>query len=337
MNAGTQGIRKAAILVTAMERAAADRLLEQMSPDQAQSVRDAVIELGDVDPAERRRVIDEFLRKGPRVPKGCPAGIELDGPLAQGLAAPGASPPSLERAVKSSEADSRADTPFGCLREVEAQELAQILSNERPQMITLVLSHMAPQRAGSVLIRLAPTLQAEVVRRLVDLEEADPEVLREVEEVLESRLSQQVRIERPRAAGLSAVAGIVEAAGCQSGAQIMDNLATHDPDLAERLGPEPVRFGELTLVDDSSLAAILAAAQPATVFLALIGAPEPLLAKILRHFSATEAAEMRYRLENIGPTRLSDVEEARRLIEELAWRLAATQRIRLPRQSKVAA
>jgi flagellar motor switch protein FliG len=204
-------------------------------------------------------------------------------------------------------------------------------------MIALILSHMTPQRAGRVLMRLSPTLQVDVIRRLVDLEEADPEVLREVEEALESRLSQQVPLERPRAAGLSAVAGIVEAAGCQSGAQLMGNLATLDPDLAEQLGPEPVRFSDLALVDDATLAAILAAAEPATVFLALIGAPDQLVARILRHLSATEAAEMRYRLENIGPTRLSDVEEARQQIEELAWRLAATQRIQLPRKSKVAA
>ena len=72
-------------------------------------------------------------------------------------------------------------------------------------------------------------MQAEVVRRLVDLEETAPEILREVEEALQSRLSQQVQMQRRRVAGLAAVAGILQAADGRTGMEILDNLADPRP------------------------------------------------------------------------------------------------------------
>ena len=119
--------------------------------------------------------------------------------------------------------------PFRFLRDAEADKLVRVLAGERPQTIALVLSHLPPQQAGSVLARLQPALQNEVVRRLVDLEETDPEILREVEQALQSRLSEQVQMQRRRVAGLAAVAGILQASDGRTGMQILDNLAASRP------------------------------------------------------------------------------------------------------------
>ncbi|MBN1911122.1 MAG: hypothetical protein JW818_15355, partial [Pirellulales bacterium] len=86
MNEHAQGLRKAAILVAALDRATADTLLDAMRPEQAALVRQTVVTMDPVDPAEERRVIDEFLRQGLPSPPREPAGIELDGRLAQRLA-----------------------------------------------------------------------------------------------------------------------------------------------------------------------------------------------------------------------------------------------------------
>ena len=97
-------------------------------------------------------------------------------------------------------ADSRAAPaghPFRFLQETEAEKLVRVLGSERPQTIALVLSHLSPVRAGAVLARLPENVQVDVIHRLVDLEETDPEILREVEEALRSRLSQQVRDAAP--------------------------------------------------------------------------------------------------------------------------------------------
>ncbi len=210
--------------------------------------------------------------------------------------------------------------PFRFLHEAEADKLSRVLAGERPQTIALVLSHLPPQQAGSVLARLQPALQAEVVRRLVNLEETAPEILREVEEALESRLSEQVQMQRRRVAGLTAVAGILQAADGRTGMQILDNLAVHDHVLAERLRPQPLAFDALADADRTVLAAVVRSADWNVLAMALVGAAPELLHCVLGELPPAEAAQARRQIDHPGPLRLRDVEEARRQIARLAQR-----------------
>lgn len=332
------GIRKAAILVATLDRPAADRLLDQMEPAQARQVRQVTVDLDRIDPEEQRQVIDEFFRVRPLVPQKDPPGIELDGRLAAKLSLPlsrlssGLSSVGHENALPNGRGGSRrlGGKPFCFLRDAEGEKLAGLLASERPQTIALVLAHLPPKQAGTVLVRLSPQLQVEVVRRLVDLEETEPEILREVERVLESRFSEQVLMQRRRVAGLSAVAGIIEASEGPVATEILGNLASHDRRLAERLSPERPQFPDLTLLDDATLATIFRAAGPELTILALVDAPPHLIERILARLPESQESFVRDRLANLGPMRLSDAEEARRRIAELAHRLAIEGQVELP-------
>ncbi len=308
------GLRKAAILVASLDTSTADRLLDQLTPEQAQQVRRLAVDLGDVDRKEQQRVIDEFFRIGPLLPGQCPPGIELDDGLARRLALG----PTDDIYHEPAAASAKSNEPFRFLREAESEKLSRLLGGERPQTIALVLSHLPPQQAGSVLARLQPALQAEVVRRLVDLEETAPEILREVEEALESRFAEQVQMQRRRVAGLAAVAGILQAADGRTGMQILDNLANHDHSLAERLRPQPLAFDDLADVEERVLAAVVRAADAKVLMTALIGAAPELVDRILGGLSPAEAAQARHQLDHPGPLRLRDVEEARQQIARLA-------------------
>lgn len=328
MNPPTDGIRKAAILVAALDQAGADAVLEQLGPEQARRVRQVMVELDKINPQEQRRVIDEFFRVGHMVPDDSPSGIELDGRLARVLSqsparVPAEEPPAVPPV------DGR---PFRFLHEAEGEKLSRALTGERPQTIALVLSHLPPRQAGDVLARLQPDLQTEVVHRLIDLEETDPAILREVERALESRLSQQVRMQRRRVAGIHALTGILDAADRRVGMQILDNLAAHDQPLAERLGLPRFRFDDLARLDDAGLAAVFQAAQSELMMTALVGAEPELVDRILRRLSEPEARSVRRRLDHPGPLRLSDVEDAREQIAGLAQRLAVEGRLRLPQE-----
>ena len=326
MNAVTNGIRKAAILVSSLDESAADRVLDQMDPRQARLVRQAVIDLDDIDPREQRRVIDEFFQVEPIASRNDLSGIELDGPTARGLKTNTTirshdEPPQPETVEK---------THFCFLREAEADKLASLLKTERPQTIALILSHLSPEQSGAVLMRFAPRFQVEVIRRLVSLEEADPEVLREVEQALELRLTEQFGMQRRRAAGLSAVAGILKTSNNETASQILSNLAAHDRTLADKLGPEPIEFDDLVRLDDATLASIQKAAGHELTVLALVGAPPELVGRFLSRMPQSEAESVGRELDNLGPVRLSDVDEARRRIARLAGRLAVEGHITLP-------
>src|SRR5947209_4130334 len=138
----TEGLRKAAILVASLDTAAADAVLDQLTPEQAGQVRELVVELDNIDEGEQRRVIEEFFKvDSPRQSNG----VELDGRLAW-LA-------SQEQDIDETDSPpplppSPPGRPFQFLKEAEAEKLVKALADERPQTIALVLSHLAPARAG---------------------------------------------------------------------------------------------------------------------------------------------------------------------------------------------
>jgi flagellar motor switch protein FliG len=312
------GIRKAAILLASLDPSAADLLLGRLDPQSATLVRQAAGYLDDVKAEERQRVVDEFRRIGPMVPGPSPSGIELDKLPASSW---GKTPLSQAGAAGKPAAEG-GDLPFAFLHEAEDEKLAGLLCSERPPTVALVLSHLPAERAGEVMSRLPPALQIEVVRRLVDLQNTDPECLREIERVLETRWLQQFSIERTRDAGPESVAKILAACDPATRGQILDNLATHDQQLAEQLGGRQMAFEEIVKFSDAALLAVYRAAEPEVARLAFLGAPPALVDRLLRLMPPREAKRLQRKLDNPGPICLSDVEEARRRVAVLAQQMS---------------
>ena len=324
MNSKNDGLRKAAILVASLDRETAQLLLQRMEPGQVDRVRRMVADLGPIDPATRRRIADEFFLMGLGSRDGRSTDTRIDGNLAAELAA------ATGRSGGAGSPTPSAARPFGFMLEAESEKLATLLASERPQTIALVISHLPPEQAGNVLVHFPPALQTEVIHRLVDLEETDPGVLAEVEQALSSRFSDQIRLHRRRVAGLPAVAGILSASDARVGTEILENLAAHDSPVARRLQPDQLSFDKLLLLDDNSLATVLRESDPEVAILALVGATPRLVERIISKLPEAEARIVRHRLDHLGPTRLSDVEEARQRIAELAQHLAATGGIEVP-------
>ena len=212
------GLRKAAILVASLDTAAADAVLDQLTPEQARQVREIVVEIDDIDQGEQRRVIDEFDKTEPGVPAASARrGVEWT------AAWPGALPAGAGRARRSRASPlacgrTRPVPPFRFLQESRGRETCprarqRAAANHRAGALAPV-SRACRGRAARDCRR---TCRSNVIHRLVDLEETDPEILREVEEALRSRLSQQVEMQRRRVAGLQAVAGILQATDGRAG------------------------------------------------------------------------------------------------------------------------
>jgi flagellar motor switch protein FliG len=321
------GIRKAAVLVASLEASAADALLNRLAPKQAELVCQAAVALQRIGPGERQRVLDEFHRIRPMVPDKSPAGIELDALPASGV---------LPQSAADDAGPTSDASPFEFLRAAEHEELARLLQGERPQTVALVLSHLPAEQAAEFLARFAPAEQVEIVRRLADLENTDPQSLREVELALAARWSQQFDAEPPRTAGPHAVAKILAACDDQRRQRILDNFAAHDSPrqpvsdnlavqdelLAEPFVRRQLDFDDLVQLDDAALAAVFRAAGPEVAQAALVGALPTMVERFLRQLPAEEAAIWRHKLDHPGPIRLADVEEARRQIAALAQRMS---------------
>jgi flagellar motor switch protein FliG len=324
------GIRKAAILVASLDQEASDLLLDQLDPRSADLVRQATMDVDIIDVAERQRVIDEFRRIGPMIPDKCPPGIELDCitirsaaaqmHLAKNVGETAGRGLILDVACNANNCVPESSNPFGFLDATEEETLAELLGGESPQTIALVMSYLPPERACGVLPRLSPSLQAEAMRRLVDLEDSDPETMRDVGQALELRLTRQFAAER----GSETAAKILAACESRAARRILENLAEQDESLAERLGRRPLGFDELGGLDNAALLAVIRAADPEVVEAALFGAAPQLVERIIGGMSADEAKILLRKLNNPGPIRLSDVEESRRQIAALAQRMSCS-------------
>jgi flagellar motor switch protein FliG len=319
-------LRKAAILVASLDRLSADKMLNEMSPEQAARLRRALVELGPVDPEEQGEVIEEFFRIGPLVPRRFPAGIELGGRVAQEMqfADLGGSVATPRESVEPGA------EPFRCLRNVSGAELSQYLEREHPQTIALVVSHLPAERAAETLACLGPRLQAEVARRLVDLEAAEPEVIREVERGLESWLAEKLRGDERRRVGMTALQGILAAADDRTQQEILTNLGAVDQRLAGKLKPPARRapdFADLERWEDAALIALVERADPEVVILALAGARHEFVERVLVALPGQRARVWRQALDHLGPTPLSDLETAQRRLAAFAESLEASGKL----------
>jgi len=260
------GIRKAAVLVAGLDHVSADLLLDQLDERQADMVRQAVMELDEIDEDELRRVINEFRGISFCVPDASPAGIELTD-----------LPPRREGYGRRHETEGESPRPFGFLHDAENEKLLELLEDERPRTVALVLSHLPSERAAEVLDNLAPAAQVEVVRRLVDLDNTDPETLREIEQVLETRLARLFDVECRRSAGPQTLERMLDSCEGSTRCRILENIAAEDRSLAERFGRREPSFDDVFHCSDAVLAEIYRSVEPAVFEAALLGMPSMLL------------------------------------------------------------
>lgn len=345
-------LRKAAVLVAALDTHSADVLLEQLPAEHAARLRRAVMELDQVDADEQERVLQEFLAQSPKATAS--RGVELATSLAGRAAASRTENPSPQ------------PKPFRLLNEVEPSDLVRVLAHQHPQITAVVLAHLAPSRAVEVLAFFSPEMQVELLRRIAELDDAEPEIMRDLEQQLESLFVGVLR--GPRQAGLAAVRQIFHAADHEKRRLLYEQLRKKDRQLATQLVPEPPRqppqttssqdsndnrpaetspapepavqseapppgervyataswtFDEVMYLDDQDLGRLLSRAEPTDVLLALAGAEPAFVARVQRALPARQARKVKRGLRELQPLLVSDIEVAQRRLVMLARQLAS--------------
>ena len=334
-------MRKAAVLVVSLDRATADALLAQMPPRQAQRIREAVATLGAVDPAEQRAVIDEFHKIGPFNTQRTAGTIPLD-QRAEDAASKTMQPLDVPTASTNDA------MPFAFLQHYGAADIAGRLATEHPQIIAVVIAHLPPGQAAGVLAQLAPRLRSDVVERMIGSSAAQGDVLGELAAGLRASLLSKTNRPRLTSRGVDVVRSILEAADRPLVDGIIAGIADRDQVLADRLrgessdagaGGESQRgvlaFDELVDLDDADLDTVLHALDADVLALALTGCEKRLLERILQRLPNAERRRFARAIDHLGPTRLSDVDAARRSIGMLARQLADQERITVPKARRL--
>lgn len=313
--------RKAAILVNSLDTAAADRVLEQMGSEQARLVRQAIMDLDTIDPEEEQTVLEEFARLGALRPPQAAAGVALERP-------------PHPRTIRV-DGPEPAGIPFHFLRHARGEKITPLLTGEHPQTIALVVSHLPAEQAVEVLSQLNGAIQANVLHRLANLDEAHPDVVREVERGLHRRIGELSRAEQRRLMGAATLRKILDAAPGPVRRQLLENLAGEDSQLAAELTPptHALDFDELRTFSDAAWRTLLRHCERDWIVLALADAPAPLVDRVVQLLPAADGRQLRHALSHLGPTRLSDVAGAQQELCRIAERLAADGLIDLPQTS----
>ncbi|SHG58404.1 flagellar motor switch protein FliG [Thermosyntropha lipolytica DSM 11003] len=211
--------------------------------------------------------------------------------------------------------------PFDFVRKTEPAQLLNFIQSEHPQTIALILAYLDPEKAASILSALPPEQQADVAKRIALMDTTSPEVIREVERVLERKLSSIAPQEMTSAGGVKAVVEIINRVDRGTEKTIIEALEVQDPELAEEIKKLMFVFEDIVMLDNRSVQRVLREVESQDLALALKGASSEVAQKIFSNMSSRAAEMLKEDIEFMGPVRLRDVEEAQQRIVNVIRRL----------------
>ncbi|NLC06817.1 MAG: flagellar motor switch protein FliG [Syntrophomonadaceae bacterium] len=204
--------------------------------------------------------------------------------------------------------------PFDFVRKTDPAQLLNFIQGEHPQTIALVIAYLDPEKAAIVLSALPQDRQADVARRIAMMDRTSPEIIKEVERVLERKLSSVVPQEVMAAGGVQSVVQVLNRVDRSTEKTIMETLEIQDPELAEEIKKLMFVFEDIVQLDDRSIQRILREIDSQDLALALKGAGEEVANKIMRNMSKRASEMLKEDIDFMGPVRLRDVEEAQQRI-----------------------
>ncbi len=221
--------------------------------------------------------------------------------------------------------------PFDFARKAEPQQILNFIQNENPQTIALVLSYLQPEQSSAVLSSLPQDKQADVARRIALMDSTSPEVISQVERVLEQKLSATVTQDYTNAGGIESIVQILNGVDRGTERTILDSLEIQDPELAEEIKKRMFVFEDIVNLDNRSIQRIIRDIENADLQLALKVASDEVREAIFRNMSKRMADTFKEEMEYMGPVRLRDVEEAQTRIVSTIRRLEESGEIIIAR------
>jgi len=310
------GKEKAAMLLISLGPEKSAQVFKHLKEEEIEQLTLEIANIRTVTPEEKEKVLEEFYQI-------C---------LAQQYIAEGGigyAREILEKALGSQKAleiinkltVSLQVRPFDFVRKADPSQLLNFIQKEHPQTIALVLSYLKPQQAAIVLSALPQDKQADVARRIATMDRTSPEVLKEVERILEKNLSTLVTEDYTITGGIQAIVDILNSVDRGTEKFIMETLEIEDTELAEEIKKRMFVFEDILTLDNRSIQRFLREVDNSQIALALKGATEEVQKVIFANMSKRMAEMIKEDIEYMGPVRLKDVEEAQQKIVNIIRKL----------------
>ncbi len=310
------GLTKAAIILLSVDAMIAGQVLKQLPAEAVEQVTRELAGLGRVPSVLRDRVVEEFYNLTIAAQHMAEGGLEY----AKVLLKQTMDAKAAEKMLGQIQTQVR-KAPFSFLQKAESDNLLTFIQDEHPQTIALIVCHLPHHKASEIVSGLPAQKQVEVIKRVANMEQTNPEVIREVERGLEMRLSNLIGQSMEKAGGVDAVAEILNLVDRGTEKQIMEGLEVEDQDLVEQIRRLMFVFEDILQVDDKGIQSVLKEVDNDELSLALKTASEDLKKKVFGNMSERAAQLIREDMEFMGPVRVSDVESAQQRIVDIVRRL----------------
>lgn len=314
--ADLEGLTKAAILLLAIGPDQAAMMLKTMPPETIEEITRELASLGRVPAELQSAVIEEFYSLTMAQQFANEGSLDY----ARQVLTQSMDPKQADRVLAQIQTQVQ-KTPFSFLQRAETENLLTFIQDEHPQTIALITCHLPHHKAAEIIGGLPVQKQIEVIKRIANMEQTNPEVIREVERGLESRLANMLTQSMEKAGGVETVAEILNLADRSTEKAIMEGLESEEPDLVEQIRRLMFVFEDILLVNDKGIQAVLKEVENSELALSLKTASEELKQKIFGNMSERATSMIKEDMEYMGPVRVSDVEAAQQRVVDIVRRL----------------
>ena len=320
------GVQKAAVLLIALGPDKSANVFKHLKEDEIEQLTLEISNTRSVSPAMKAQVLDECY----------------DVCLAQQYIAEGGVAYAKDLLEKALGAERAKDVigkltaslqvrPFEFVRKTDASQLLNFIQDEHPQTIALILSYLSSGQASAIISALPPDKQTDVAKRIAQMDRTSPDVIKEVEKVLEQKLSSLVNQDYTVVGGVDAIVEILNTVDRGTEKHIMESMEIEDPELADEIRKKMFVFEDILSLDDRSVQRVLREVDNNELAIALKGSNEEVQNLIFSNLSKRLASMIKEDMEFMGPVRMKDVEEAQQKIVNIIRKLEDSAEIIISR------
>ena len=320
------GLQKAAVLLITLGPEKAANIFKHLKEEEIEQLTLEIANTRSVSPSQKEEVLNEFYEVCLAQQYIAEGGIGYAKDLLQKALGEEKAKDVLGKLTASLQV-----RPFEFIRKTDASQILNFIKDEHPQTIALILSYLSPSQAAGIVGSLPPDKQTDVAKRIATMDRTSPDVIKEVEDILEQKLASLVSQDYTIVGGVDSVVAILNTVDRGTEKHIMENLEIEEPELADEIRKKMFVFEDILMLDDRSIQRVLRDVENNELAVALKNANEDVRNAIFSNLSTRLADMIREDMEYMGPVRVKDVEEAQQKIVNIIRKLEDSAEIVISR------
>ena len=303
------GLQKAAILLIALGPEKSAMIFKHLKEEEIESLTLEIANTRSVSAQEKEEVLNEFYQICLAQQYIAEGGIGYAKSLLEKALGEEAAQTVIARLTASLQV-----RPFEFVRKADPSQVLNFIQDEHPQTVAMILSYLSSNQAALIISALPPEKQADVAKRIALMDRTSPDIIKEVESVLEKKLASLINQDYTIVGGVDAIVAILNTVDRATEKHIMETLEIEEPELADEVRKKMFVFEDILLLDDRAIQRVLRDVDNKDLAVALKIANEEVKTVVFRNQSKRLAAMIQEDMEFMGPVRMKDVEEAQQKI-----------------------